>query len=268
MALRDQPYLPLYVQDYLTDEKLNACCAATQGVYIKIMCILHKSDKYGKLLLKQKDKQNESKIKNFAYKLTKLLPFTNEEIESALTELIEECVMIIEGDTLFQKRMVKDGELSEKRALAASCSGSKKSKIGANDIAKDLAKSEQNTEYENEIEDDIENDIESEKENLQIQRFNEFWNAYPKKVGRGAALKSWNKIKPSSKRFAKIISAVEAAKKSKQWLKDDGQYIPNPATWLNQGRWDDELEGVQTNGGNRQNNGSDNGSFHLTGFKE
>jgi hypothetical protein len=38
------------------------------------------------------------------------------------------------------------------------------------------------------------------------------------------------------------VPAVEAQKKSKQWQKDDGQYIPNPSTWLNQGRWDDELE--------------------------
>lgn len=28
---------------------------------------------------------------------------------------------------------------------------------------------------------------------------------------------------------------------NEQWRKDNGQYIPNPATWLNQGRWDDVL---------------------------
>jgi hypothetical protein len=31
-------------------------------------------------------------------------------------------------------------------------------------------------------------------------------------------------------------------KTSAQWQKDNGQYIPNPATWLNQGRWDDEIK--------------------------
>jgi hypothetical protein len=155
MALRDQPYLPLYVQDYLTDEKLNACCAATQGVYIKIMCILHKSDDYGKLLLKQKDKQNGSKILDFANKLAKLLPFTGAEIEAALTELIDEKVMTIDGDTLFQKRMVKDGEISAKRSLAANCSNKKSSKNKdfaiANMSANEPAKDEQNpeNEYEN-----------------------------------------------------------------------------------------------------------------------
>jgi len=38
-----------------------------------------------------------------------------------------------------------------------------------------------------------------------------------------------------------LIDAVNSQKNSEQWRKDNGQYIPNPATWLNQGRWDDVL---------------------------
>lgn len=40
MALRDQPYLPLYVLDFLVDEKLAYCSAESTGVYIRLMCIL------------------------------------------------------------------------------------------------------------------------------------------------------------------------------------------------------------------------------------
>ncbi len=38
-----------------------------------------------------------------------------------------------------------------------------------------------------------------------------------------------------------LVAAIERQKCSSQWSKDGGQYIPNPATWLNQGRWTDEL---------------------------
>src|SRR6056297_984265 len=100
MALRDQPYIPLYVQDYLTDEKLNMCSASAQGIYIKMMCIFHKQNKYGGILLKQKDKQNQSTTLNFASKLAKLLPFDLVEINNALTELIDENVLEIDGDFL------------------------------------------------------------------------------------------------------------------------------------------------------------------------
>lgn len=160
MALRDQPYFPLYVQDYLTDEKLNMCSAATQGVYIKIMCIFHKSERYGGILLKQKDKQNENICFNFATKFVKLLPFDLPTIESALNELIDEKVLSIDGDFLFQKRMVKDNDISIKRATAGKKGGEKTQDI-INDFAKAniQANIQANSEYENENEIEIDNTV-------------------------------------------------------------------------------------------------------------
>ena len=73
-------------------------------------------------------------------------------------------------------------------------------------------------------------------------RFDEFWSAYPKKIGKKAAQTVWKKIKPTADLHARILAAVEHAKTTNQWRKDNGQYIPNPTTWLNQGRWDDEYE--------------------------
>ncbi|NCB64533.1 MAG: hypothetical protein EOM52_13275, partial [Clostridia bacterium] len=74
-------------------------------------------------------------------------------------------------------------------------------------------------------------------------RFDEFWGAYPKRVGKQAALKSWKRIAPTAELHGKIMQAVNVQKRWDQWCRDNGRYIPNPATWLNQGRWDDEPEG-------------------------
>lgn len=74
------------------------------------------------------------------------------------------------------------------------------------------------------------------------ERFEKFWSVYPKKIGKGAALKAFKKIKPSAELLQTMVNAVEAQKQSQQWTKDNGQFIPNPATWLNQERWNDELE--------------------------
>lgn len=123
MSLRNRPYLPLYVQDYLTDEKLNMCSASSQGVYIKILCIFHKSENYGGILLKQKDKQKESNIKNFAFKLSKLLPFDFDTILNSLIELVDEKVLYIDNDFIYQKRMVKDNDISLKRSEAGKKGG-------------------------------------------------------------------------------------------------------------------------------------------------
>lgn len=71
--------------------------------------------------------------------------------------------------------------------------------------------------------------------------FDEFWSAYPRKVGKQAAWKAWSKLKPSAELTKAILAAVEYQRNCPQWQKDGGQYIPNPATWLNQGRWEDKL---------------------------
>jgi len=158
MALRDQPYLPLYVQDYLTDEKLNSCTAATQGVYIKILCILHKSEPYGTILIKQKDKQKPSSLENFALKFARLLPFDYDTIFAAIEELIDERVLDVEDDILYQKRMVRDGEISEARSKAGKKGGG--NPILFKQIDKQTDK--QNTEYEYESE--SVNDIDKKEE--------------------------------------------------------------------------------------------------------
>ena len=162
MALRDQPYIPLYVQDFMTDEKLNECSAESTGVYIRIMCLMHKSQEYGIILLQQKYQQNDSNIKNFAYKLLRHMPYDVATIERALHELVNEEVLHLDNNVLSQKRMVKDGELSLIRANAGKKGGQQTSaqakqaangvaNIPANNVAKSVAL-KMNMQYEIEVE--------------------------------------------------------------------------------------------------------------------
>ena len=72
------------------------------------------------------------------------------------------------------------------------------------------------------------------------ERFDTFWKAYPKKTGKGAAEKAFQKIKPSGDLLQKMLKAIEAQKRSDQWQRDNGQFIPLPTTWLNQKRWEDD----------------------------
>ncbi len=68
-------------------------------------------------------------------------------------------------------------------------------------------------------------------------RFDEFYKVYPKKVAKEQAIKAWKKIKPNDELFDKIIKSIKS-----QGLADrDKQFVPNPATWLNGKRWEDEV---------------------------
>jgi len=71
--------------------------------------------------------------------------------------------------------------------------------------------------------------------------FDSFWQVWPKKKAKLDAIKAWEKLNPSGELVDRIIAAVEFQKQSRDWLKNDGQYIPYPATWLNGQRWTDEV---------------------------
>lgn len=92
-----------------------------------------------------------------------------------------------------------------------------------------------------------EKEITKEKENVEIvdkreMLFNEFWKAYPRKVNKNGAKKSFMRIPKLEQDFELIMNKLEDFKKSKSWQDNNGQYIPHPQTWINQKRWEDEME--------------------------
>ena len=88
---------------------------------------------------------------------------------------------------------------------------------------------------------EIDNKIEISKEKK--YGFDTFWSAYPKKVGKEKCLNWFLIHRPNDELLQKMLTTIEAYKKTKQW--SNPQYIPHPYTWLNQGRWDDVLEQEQ-----------------------
>jgi hypothetical protein len=60
-------------------------------------------------------------------------------------------------------------------------------------------------------------------------RFEEFWNLYPKRIAKADALKAWNKAL-KKKTADELIALTKAYAESKL---PDMTYIPYPASWLN-----------------------------------
>ena len=71
--------------------------------------------------------------------------------------------------------------------------------------------------------------------------FDRFWESYPRKTAKQEAIKAFEKLKPDAMLIETMVKAVERQKQSAQWQEDGGRYIPHPATWLNQRRWEDVL---------------------------
>lgn len=72
--------------------------------------------------------------------------------------------------------------------------------------------------------------------------FNRFWEKYPRKVSKGQAWKTWQKLQKDGTLpdVDTLIEAVRWRQLEPDWEKDGGKYIPHASTWLNACGWEDE----------------------------
>ena len=78
--------------------------------------------------------------------------------------------------------------------------------------------------------------------------FDRFWAEYPRKVAKSKAKAAFEKVMQKGVSIEALLGALRIQKLSTQWTKDGGQFIPHPATWLNQERWEDEVDGGSNHG--------------------
>lgn len=79
------------------------------------------------------------------------------------------------------------------------------------------------------------------KKSADMDGFALFWQEYPRKAAKAAALKAWQKLNPSQELVERILAHVRDHKRSPDWIKDGGQFVPYPATFLNGQRWEDDI---------------------------
>lgn len=70
--------------------------------------------------------------------------------------------------------------------------------------------------------------------------FAEFWAAYPKKVKKPVAMKSFSRQVKDQQTLDLILTDLKRRKAADEWAKQGGKFIPHPSTYLNDRRWEDE----------------------------
>ena len=136
----------------------------------------------------------------------------------------------------FLKGLVdRNAAISEKRARAGA-NKNKPDQNGTNDN-----KTEQNeTKSLTKTKTKTETNTKNQNKDMQT-KFDRFWLAYPKHQSKPQAFKAFCKLNPDDELMNQILKAIEQQKQSEQWTKDGGQFIPLPATWLNNQRWEDDV---------------------------
>lgn len=79
-----------------------------------------------------------------------------------------------------------------------------------------------------------------------MKSFETFWKSYPRKVAKQKCQRWWLQRVINQEELDSMLKTLTRYKETDQWKKDAGKFIPHPYTWLNQGRWEDDVEGPGT----------------------
>lgn len=212
------PYMPLYVADYLADT--THLTTLEHGAYCLLLMSMWRAG---------------GSLPNDSAKMAKFARMT-----AAQWARVEASVMsffTLEDGVFTQSRLTREIDRHANVVRQRRESGSRGGKAKALKDNNPPVANAKALPCQLELEPELE---ERDKESLsqRAKDFEDFWRAYPSKVGKAAA----KKVFPSAMKktdLATMLAALERQRRSDKWTKDGGQFIPNPTTWLNQERWED-----------------------------
>jgi len=210
---------------------------------------------YMKLLLESIDHEGSLRFNELIpYKDSMLATITNTNVDivRSAVKLFQslDLMEILDDKTIYMTETQK--MLGEAKSTARVQRFREKQKVLAIETVGNVTETLHETEIEIEKEKDIK-DI-GQKSDLATELFNQFWDGYPRHVSKATAEKSFKKLKVTEDILSKMLHSLDIQKQSRQW--SDKQFIPHPATWLNQRRWEDESEEPKSGGLIQQADGS------------
>ena len=84
------------------------------------------------------------------------------------------------------------------------------------------------------VEGEVEGEVEGDVTPIPPLGFDDFWNCYPRKVGKADAKRAWKRHNPS---VEEVLLGLSLWVKTEQWQKEAGKFIPYPATFLRREQW-------------------------------
>lgn len=223
-------WFKFYGQDFITDSKLGALNPFQRLMWVGLLCMASQDD-------------SKSGVLKFfeEYRLVDMLGLNYEDMQGMYGTLPNETIETFCNMNLVTRHDNNTIVITNyhKKQTQQSTSTERVSAFRA----RIRAKSKKSSNVTDETNVTLQSNGRIDKNRIDINTyskdFNSFWNAYPRKIGKGAAWISWKK---SYVLYESISKVLESQINSPQWKKDDGQFIPHPATWLNQRRWEDEVK--------------------------
>ncbi|WP_144445568.1 hypothetical protein [Inquilinus limosus] len=227
-----RPWMKFFPSDWQADQLLGMCSLAARGLWMEMLAIMHRADPHGHLLVNGKKPSDEQ--------LAALARAPVDQVR-ALTHELEEAGVFSRSrnGTIYSRRMTTDEKKRKDGETAAltggSVPGSRRSQAAGNKgkipppprVVGGVA-SQPPPHPEAICQKKPPDPPSADRE------FEGFYQAYPRHIGRGQALKAWRSALKKAEPSALVAAAHAFAKRSEA---TEERFIPHPATWLNGERW-------------------------------
>jgi hypothetical protein len=221
------PAIQFYPGDWRKDVGVQSLSYHDRGVWFEMLMLMHESPVRGKLMIGDKGATEEL--------IAGVLHIEVESFKVTVATLLERGICDRDSRTgaLMNRRMVRDeDERSKNRRKLAKWRKEQKTNEECNQPVtqkKPLPSSSSS----------ITSSSSTSVSKYSRATLEEIFNAYPRRVAKEAAILAIDKaLRKSGKEPAAMLQLVEAY--AEQRAKEDPQFTPHPATWFNQGRYDDE----------------------------
>jgi hypothetical protein len=230
------PYIKFYPRDWLGDSALRMISPDERGVWIDLLCLMAGGTPYGHLALNGKPLTDEAVSRAVGVEIGRFRDILASLECHGIPSRTPEGVLYSRRLVREHSRFISCREFGRKGGgNPALHSESEKEHNPESRIQKPEAKGTLKVPFKGTLK------VRNKPILAFTDDFLKFWEAYPNKSGKKYAFKCWlaAKDKPA---LDIIIAAIKAQAQSAKWTRDNGDYIPLPSTWLNQGRWDDVPE--------------------------
>lgn len=243
--MSDTPWMKFYPRDWRGDQALRAVSIAARGLWMECLCIMHEARPYGHLLLNGQPIETDV--------LARMTGVPADEVSALMAELRQAGVLSVTGKgVVFSRRMTKDQARAQKGRKAVAKRWRQEPDntglLGEPNRYPTRGPITQKPEARSQKPDISDSSLRSESDARDAKppldaEFADWYAGYPHKVGKAAALKAFRSAR--RKADMPVLQAGVA-----RYIREKPPDRPwcNPATWLNQERWNDQ-PAVEASGG-------------------